>query len=40
MCAGAGTATPAIQTVNDASESSLPAPGLQPYALGNVLLSA
>jgi putative transport protein len=40
-CAGAGTATPAIQAVNDESKSSVPTLGFTvPYALSNVLLTA
>jgi putative transport protein len=40
-CAGAGTATPAIQAINDESESAVPTLGFTiPYALSNVLLTA
>jgi putative transport protein len=39
--AGAGTATPAIQAVNDEAESAVPTLGFTiPYALSNVLLTA
>ena len=39
--AGAGTATPAIQAINDEAESSVPSLGFTiPYALSNVLLTA
>jgi putative transport protein len=40
-CAGAGTATPAIQAINDESQSAVPTLGFTvPYALSNVLLTA
>lgn len=40
-CAGAGTATPAIQAVRDESESSIPTLGFTvPYALSSVILTA
>ncbi len=40
-CAGAGTATPAMQAVNDEAESAIPTLGFTvPYALSNVLLTA
>ena len=39
--AGAGTATPSIQAINDEAESSVPSLGFTiPYALSNVLLTA
>ena len=39
VCAGAGTATPSLQAVQEAAESKIPALGYGlPYALGNVLL--
>jgi putative transport protein len=40
-CAGAGTATPAMQAINDESQSAVPTLGFTiPYALSNVLLTA
>jgi putative transport protein len=40
-CAGSGTATPAIQAINDESQSAVPTLGFTvPYALSNVLLTA
>ncbi|HWD92207.1 MAG TPA: aspartate-alanine antiporter [Verrucomicrobiae bacterium] len=40
-CAGAGTATPAMQAINEESQSAVPTLGFTiPYALSNVLLTA
>jgi putative transport protein len=41
VCAGAGTATPAMQAINDESQSAIPTLGFTiPYALSNVVLTA
>ena len=39
VCAGAGTATPSLLSIQEAADSKVPALGYGlPYALGNVLL--